>query len=123
MFTMKTNFILYLLIAGSLPCFGQTADTLLLINGNILIGEIKSMNRGVLLMETPYSDSDFKIEWEKISNIKSTTTFLITISNGERYNSVLRTTEEGSISIFSENGIFRKLHNDIVYLNSIDPGF
>lgn len=32
-----------------------------------MTGEIKSMNKGVLVIETDYSDSDFKIEWEKIA--------------------------------------------------------
>jgi hypothetical protein len=42
-------------------------DSLVFTNGNHMTGEIKSMNKGVLVIETDYSDSEFKIEWEKIA--------------------------------------------------------
>ena len=120
---MKTKCFVFFLLIGSLSSFAQTADTLLLTNGNVLIGEVKSMDRGVLTIETSYSDSDFQVEWEKISEIKTTTYFLITVSDGERYNGVLRTAEDGTISISSDEGTHQELHNEIVYLNSIDNGF
>ena len=47
--------------------FAQT-DTLIFKNGNMVVGEIKSMSRGVIQIETDYSDSDFMIEWEKVNN-------------------------------------------------------
>ena len=46
-------------------------DSLILINGDVIIGEVKSMNKSVIQIETPYSDSDFKIEWEGIKEIYS----------------------------------------------------
>jgi hypothetical protein len=45
------------------------SDSIIFHNGNYVIGEAKTMNRGVLTIETEYSDSDFKIEWEKIKEI------------------------------------------------------
>jgi len=35
-------------------------DSLVFKNGNILVGEIKSMDKGVLIFKTDYSDKDFK---------------------------------------------------------------
>ncbi len=35
--------------------------------GDRLVGEIKSVEKDVLTLETAYSDSDFKIEWEKVA--------------------------------------------------------
>ena len=52
-------------------------DILLLNNGDKLHGEIKKLDQSVLTMETPYSDSDFKIEWEKVIQIVSPRHFLI----------------------------------------------
>jgi hypothetical protein len=52
---------------------------LILKNGNIIVGEFKDMDKGVLTIETDYSDSDFKIEWEGIKEIYSKTKFLITL--------------------------------------------
>ena len=44
-------------------------DSLIFKNNNVIVGEIKSMERGILTIKTPYSDSDFKIEWENIKEI------------------------------------------------------
>lgn len=54
----------------SLPGHTQS-DTVVLSNGDEIVGEIKDMTKGVLTIETDYSDSDFKIEWEKFRGIKS----------------------------------------------------
>ena len=41
-------------------------DTIRLINNDILVGEIKSMSKGILTIETAYSEKDFKIEFNKL---------------------------------------------------------
>tara|TARA_B100000780_G_C21094073_1_gene441113 strand:- start:589 stop:1635 length:1047 start_codon:yes stop_codon:yes gene_type:complete len=56
-------------------------DTLKLFNGDILVGEIKTLNQGVLTMETDYSDSDFKIEWTKISEIYTNQLYTINLTD------------------------------------------
>ena len=68
-------------------CMGAIAqnDSLILNNGNVIVGEIKSMDKGVLQIETDYSDSDFKIELEGIKEIYSAARFLFTTSDGSRY--------------------------------------
>jgi len=120
---MKSIFLTIILSTVATICYSQTADSLILNNGNLLVGEIKSMDKGVLTIETPYSDNDFKIEWDKITHIKTTTYFLITMSDGQRLNGTLGTTEDGIITILSDDEIFEEAHDQIVYLNSIDAGF
>ena len=95
---IKIFCIVFFTFSG-LHSVAQTADSLLLNNGNLLVGEIKSMDKGILTIETPYSDSDFKIEWEKIKTIKTTTYFLITLSDGQRLNGTIETAEDGMIVI------------------------
>ena len=41
------------------------SDSLIFSNGEMVIGEIKKMDRGVVTIETFYSDSDFKISWDR----------------------------------------------------------
>lgn len=36
------------------------------------------MNRNVAVFETDYNDSDFKITWNKIKQVSTTTQFLVT---------------------------------------------
>ncbi len=99
-------------------------DSLVFYNGNYAIGEVKNMNRGVLTIETDYSDSDFKIEWEKIKEIYTVTYFLITTSDGSRYNGYVNTGEVGKIIITTDDGQeVEVIQDDIVWLDDVDKGF
>ena len=68
----------------SLSMFSQN-DTLVLANGDRIVGEIKKMDRGVLTIKTPYSSSDLKVKWKKVKTIKSAANFLVTGSDGGRH--------------------------------------
>ena len=49
--------------------YGQ--DVVITTTGDRLVGEIKRVEKDVLTLETAYSDSDFKIEWEKSQGSKA----------------------------------------------------
>jgi hypothetical protein len=75
--------IILLIISTGLYASAPT-DSLIFKNDNIMDGEIKSMDRGVVVVETDYSDSDFNIEWNKIQKINTQTDFFITLSDGRK---------------------------------------
>ncbi|MCE7057276.1 DUF481 domain-containing protein [Algoriphagus sp. AGSA1] len=135
-----------LLLAFVLVLFSHASaqtDSLLLSNGNIIVGEIKSMDKGVLTIETDYSDSDFKITWSEIRKIASKTKYLITLSNGKRYNGTLNSIDSLKVEIDSYNpeGLLRTISKrknqseqlmggretvgleEVVYLNALNEGF
>ena len=66
---IKMRFVFLTLLLSATVSLAQT-DTLIFANGNIVVGEIKSMSRGIIEIETDYSDSDFKIEWDKVAGIR-----------------------------------------------------
>src|SRR6186713_2597041 len=70
-------------------------DSLVLKNGDIIVGEIKSMDKGVLTIETDYSKNDFTIEWSGIKEIFSKSQFLVTLTNGTRINGTVESAEAG----------------------------
>jgi hypothetical protein len=137
------------LILFSLFIFGASAavlaqsDSLLLSNGNIIVGEIKSMDKGVLTIETDYSDSDFKVKWNEIKRITSKTKYLITLSNGKRYNGTLNSVDslKAEIDTYDPEGFIKTITKkrgetelpdggrefvdlaNVVYLNALDEGF
>src|SRR5436189_6388942 len=79
--------------------------SLILKNGNVIVGEIKSMDKGVLTIETPYSKNDFTIELSGIKEIYSSTSFLVTLKDGERINGTFRSADGGKkIIITSTEG-------------------
>ena len=79
----------------AMKSYGQL-DTLTFDNGEIVVGEIKSLNRGVLAIETAFSDSDFLIEWDAVRSIRSSRYYLITISDGRRLNASINSSGDGS---------------------------
>lgn len=79
-------------------------DSLVFNNGDFIVGDLKSMDKGILTIEPTYSDSDFKIKWEDIKEMKATQRYLITLSDGQRINGTFRSTEDGKLLIDNENG-------------------
>ncbi len=137
---MKIFTLLFLLLPFAVI---SQKDSLILKNKDLIVGEIKSMDNGVLTIETDYSDSDFKISWDGINEVFSESKYLITLSNGKRYNGTIRSIDENRIEIDTydpENiislrkGRLSKTEDlgggkaevaikDIVYLNALDEGF
>ncbi|MCG8309395.1 MAG: DUF481 domain-containing protein [Cytophagales bacterium] len=99
-------------------------DSLIFTNDNYMVGEVKTMNKGVLMAETSFSDKDFAIEWEGIKEIYCTTFFLITLSDGRRFNGTISTSGPGTLKILEEDGSETEVaHNEIVFMDDVDRGF
>ena len=58
-------------------------DTLIMVSGEILLGEIKLFDNGVVTIETSFSDSDFKVEWDQVEQISTSNQFMIFNSSGQ----------------------------------------
>lgn len=137
--------VILLNLATSALFFAADAqtDSLILKNKNVIVGEIKSMDRGVLTIETDYSDSDFKVSWEGIEVIFSKTKFLVSTEDGRRLNGTINSQEPGIVGIDTydpealirfkkkpldkstevNQGIISIPMDQIVYLNALDEGF
>jgi len=120
---MKNSSILILLlfIALTTPLLSKT-DTLVTTNGETITGEIKNMDRGVITIETDYSDSDFKIEWNKIFSIHSRNNFVISFSNGERAVGTLNGNYDAFV-ILTETAMYIKGRDNVVVIESLDDTF
>lgn len=121
-FVIKSILILLILISN-IALKAQT-DSVTFHNGNYIVGEVKTLNRGVLTVKTSYSDSDFKIEWKSIKGIYTNTYYLITLSDGSRYNGSISSTEPGKLKIVTDDNTFVLTdHMDLVMLDDLDKGF
>ena len=135
------RFTFILLLMPFAEAFSQT-DTLILSNKDVILGEVKSMDKGILIFKTDYSNVDFKIDWVKIRQIFSQTNYLITLSNGKRYNGKLKSLNDTIVEIDTRipervlefSKIDKELEHptgnreevrlgDIVYLNALEEGF
>jgi hypothetical protein len=137
--------LLLLFLASTITAYSQT-DSLILSNNDLIVGEIKSMDKGVLIIETDYSDSDFKVSWSGVKRIISKTKFLITLSSGKRYNGSINSVDsiQAIIDTYDPHELLnislKKKKEDqnlekplggkvkvdlqeVVYLNAVDDGF
>lgn len=119
------NYFIWIAVMCFLPiiAFGQK-DSLVMTNGDLMVGEIKSLDKGVLFVETPYSDKDFNIKWDEIKEIYSTTRFLITLQDGRRINSNLTTNTDGKIVLSELDGIpIEAALDEVVHLIGLKSEF
>lgn len=90
----------------------------------MLIGEIKSLSTGVLTMETDYSDSDFKIEFDKVSEINVVRSYTIMLTGGRRRYGRLVTDEPGKLRIVKADQTEEVVSlNEIVVLQEVESKF
>jgi hypothetical protein len=103
----------------------QAQDSLVLKNRNVIVGEIKSLDKGVLTIETAYSKSDFTIEWSGIREIFSKSQFLITLTNGTRINGTLESVEGGKKIVITDisGGKTETTIEELVYLKGLKSDF
>jgi hypothetical protein len=99
-------------------------DSLVFVDGERLVGELKSMDKNVLKMETDFSNDDFKIEWSDVRAIFTKNRFLITLSDSRRYDGKISTTEDGKLVITTQNGeITTTDFEKVVAITDLDEGF
>ena len=117
-----TTFILLILL--SLQAIAQN-DTLVLKKGDELVGEIKELSTGVLIVKTDYSDKDFRVEWDKVREIRTHQVYFISLSDGRRIKGSLMTdpTDSSLVMIMEAGGIMSARRMDIVFLKPIENTF
>jgi len=106
-------------------------DSLILKNGDIIVGEIKTMDKGVITIETDYSDKDFEIEWLGVKEVHCNTRFLITLKNGDRMNGTFYTVDSGkALMILAQKNepdtatySIKTTLDDVVYLKGLKSDF
>lgn len=101
-------------------------DTLILVNGDVMVGRIKTMTQTVLVMKTVYSNVDFNVDWLKIKRLHSERAFILFLSSGERVHSQIKYNSENNdeITLISDEGnaIVTKL-SDIIYIDRFGTQF
>ena len=114
----------FLTMAVSYAMGSAQVDSVRFSNGDLLVGKIKSMDKGVLKIETDYSDSDFLIEWKKVTWINSQTNFAIIMRDGEKFYSAVLSLNDSISRVITESNNYKTVTTkDIVYMNAYDERF
>lgn len=100
-------------------------DSIRLSNNDLLIGELKELDKSVLTFDTNYADKDFKIKWSKVSEVYSSRTFIITLFNGDRFNSSIKTDSANKSNVLVHfEGAEKSVHlSDVVFLEPVASNF
>ena len=99
-------------------------DTLIFNTGEVVVGKIKLLDRNVITIETSYSDSDFKIEWNAVVYVRTSQYYLISLSDGRRLNGDINSVEESNQVIIKDNQFETTATlAEIVHLKPIDDSF
>jgi hypothetical protein len=61
----------------------RTDDVVVLVNGDRMTGEIKSLTQGVLSFKSEYMEDSVRLNWQRVSRIESKDTYLITLTTGD----------------------------------------
>jgi hypothetical protein len=100
-------------------------DSLVLKNRDVIVGEIKSLNNGVITIETGYSKNDFAIEWSGVKEIHSQTRFLVTLKNGTRLTGIVTSKDStGKLKVLEESNMTTETTmEELVFLKGIKSDF
>ncbi len=115
--------ILFILIFFSTNIHAQI-DSIHFSKDQMVVGEIKSMNKGVLVVETDFSDSDFEIEWREVKWIVTQTSFFIMLNNDQKYYCTISMTND-SLKLAVANNPEKNSFNlsEVVYLDAFNDKF
>ena len=125
MFKSSIRIILLIMVMGVSALKAQQ-DSLLMNTGEILVGEIKGFDEGVLTIETGYSDKDFKVEWDKVVSIRTVTKFVIINTEGNRLFGRLVSEKDNPSRVVIEDekaGFPVMAIDDIVFFKEVDDDF
>lgn len=98
-------------------------DTLVFKNKDVIVGELKELKSNIIIMKTSYSDSDFKIEFDKVASLNLENKYSIILSSGERLYGTLKTKTPEKVLVIN-NGYQLEINLEtIVILRKIEEGF
>jgi hypothetical protein len=101
------------------------SDTLFMKTGEYLVGEVKELNTGIVIIETAYSDDDFTIEWDEVDYLVSDRVFIIGLSDGSKLDgSITRDPVDSTKVIIDDfSGPVSAPLLDVVYFKGIKESF
>ncbi len=111
-----------MLLLGAAPLSAQQADTVILRSGNPVIGEIKSLGRGSLSLDTDEMDV-VKIDWDEIAVVRSGSLFEVTSSRGMQYFGSLAEAGTATLVVVGVNRSDTLAFRDVVEIGPIERGF
>ncbi|MCL7963922.1 MAG: DUF481 domain-containing protein [marine benthic group bacterium] len=111
---------LALLAPESLP--GQKTDTVVVNNGNLIVGEIKRLQRGQLELSTDAMSTVY-VEWPKIRSVGTSKIFEVFLEDGTIYFGSMELSGRDSVIVHAADDTVAVPTQSVVSLQRIKPNF
>jgi len=119
----------FALLAGVLllapaPAHAQKTDRVVIVNGDVITGEVKGLTRGKLDYNTDDAGR-LSIKWEKVIGLTSSHFFEVEMASGVKYYGRLESPQNDGTMIVEAagNGADTLRIRDVVEINPLDAGF
>ncbi|MDH4054771.1 MAG: DUF481 domain-containing protein [Gammaproteobacteria bacterium] len=109
-----------LILLVSTNTYAAKTDIVLLVNGDTITGEVKSLDFGSLRYSTD-SMGTVNIDWEDVATIKSDQKLQVEITSGTRYfGSLIESETQHSIIVVTKNGPVEIENSDVTRMTPIE---
>jgi len=99
-------------------------DSIKLRNNDVLVGEIKTLNKSILTFKTSYSDKDFKIDFDDVVSINTNELFVIHLVDRDQITGNMKPISKDSVRIIDKNGAsYTMAMRKIIQLEGVDEKF
>ena len=118
----QTVFLLMFFFA-SVAIWAQK-DSVKLKNNDVLVGEIKTLNKSVLTFKTSYSDKDFKIDFNDVISLSTSELCVVYLTNRNNITGRIKQLSPGKVRIISKEGVaYDVAISEIIQLQEINEKF
>ena len=120
---MIRAYLILIFISTTLSVLGQN-DTIVLKNTKSIYGEIKKIQSNVLTIETSYSDTDFKIDFKEVSQLKIEKLCFVLLTKGRRRTGYVSSKKANYFTVVSKDQIAEEfLMSELLSLDEISEKF
>jgi putative salt-induced outer membrane protein YdiY len=81
---LRLFFVAVVLSFVAVPTQTRRKDVVIMKNGDHFTGDVKSLQDGVLSVETDYVSGNIGLDWNQVESVESTATYQIVLNDGQR---------------------------------------
>ncbi len=118
---MKTFFLAFFLVP---MCIFSQNDTIWTKKNHLLVGEIKGLSKGILTIETYFSDSDFEVDFDEVKVFSTQKVYLVFLTNKTRLTGKIIPTSKGMLQIVNNGELIQEVDiNSIIAISEVKQLF
>lgn len=115
---LNRTFLLACLLSGPLTWAQQ--DTLRLVNGDVITGRFRILERGAATMSTSYGTADLRVRWNGVQSLRSVNELLVVLRDGTRKAAHIRPGSAGEVLLAGSTDSMSVALTEIVRIEAVE---